>query len=131
MHWLYLILASVCEICWLHCIRYMNQLSLDELLTLKAFYKEDGWMAILAITGYAGFGIANVILFSAALKKIPASAGFGIWTGLAILGNTAIDHWVLGIHFSKMQGLFALLLFIGILGIRISSLKKQENPTKS
>lgn len=121
MHWLFLILASVCEICWLHCIRYMNQLSLNELLSLEVFSKDDGWLAIIAVAGYAGFGVANVILFSAAIKKIPASAGFGIWTGLAILGNTLIDHWLLNVDFSLLQGLFALFLLVGILGIRISS----------
>jgi multidrug transporter EmrE-like cation transporter len=102
----------------------MNQLNINELLSLKVFFKDDGWLAVVAIVGYAGFGIANVLLFSAALKKIPASAGFGIWTGLAILGNTVIDHWVLGVDFSKFQGIFAFLLLVGILGIRISTIKK-------
>jgi len=123
MHWLYLILASLCEMAWVYCIRYMNQLNINELLSLKVFFKDDGWLAVVAIVGYAGFGIANVLLFSAALKKIPASAGFGIWTGLAILGNTVIDHWVLGVDFSMFQGIFALLLLVGILGIRISTIK--------
>jgi quaternary ammonium compound-resistance protein SugE len=125
MHWLFLILASVCEICWLYCIRYMNQLSINELLSLEVFSKDDGWLAVVSIVGYAGFGVANVILFSAALKKIPASAGFGIWTGLAILGNTVIDHWVLGVDFSMLQGVFAFLLLAGILGLRISTIKNQ------
>lgn len=128
MHWLFLILASVCEIGWLHCIRYMNKLNINELLSLKAFSEDDGWLAIVAIVGYAGFGIANVLLFSAALKKIPASAGFGIWTGLAILGNIVIDHWVLGVDFTMLQGIFALLLLTGILGIRISIKKNQSSP---
>lgn len=95
---------------------------------MKAFSEDDGWLAIVAIVGYAGFGIANVLLFSAALKKIPASAGFGIWTGLAILGNIVIDHWVLGVDFTMLQGIFALLLLTGILGIRISIKKNQSSP---
>ncbi len=125
MHWLFLVLASICEIGWVYCIRYMNQLSMKELMTLEVFFKNNGWLAIIAIVGYAGFGIANVILFSAALKKIPASAGFGIWTGLAILGNTIIDHWILGVDFSILQGLFAFILLVGILGMRISIVKNQ------
>lgn len=128
MHWLFLILASVCEICWLHCIRYMNKLNISELLSLEVFSKDEGWLAIVAIVGYAGFGVANVLLFSAALKKIPASAGFGIWTGLAILGNIVIDHWVLGVDFTMLQGFFALFLLTGILGIRISTIKDHTSP---
>lgn len=125
MHWILLFLASVCEVCWLYCIRYLNQFNIQEISTFSFIHLKDGWILIVALLGYAGFGIANVLLFSASLKKIPASAAFGIWTGLAIVGNTVVDYSIFDVQFSLSQGIFALILFIRILGLRVMPIEKK------
>jgi quaternary ammonium compound-resistance protein SugE len=121
MHWLFLILASVCEICWLYCIRYLNFVSAGELLTLQFIHKENSWLIIFALLGYAGFGIANVLLFSMAMKKIPASTAFSTWTGLALCGTTLVDAYFLHLDFTVEQGIFMVLICAGILGLKVTS----------
>ncbi|MCZ2443013.1 MAG: hypothetical protein LC101_04480 [Flavobacteriales bacterium] len=125
MHWILLFLASVCEVCWLYCIRYLNQVDIQSVTSFSFIHEKEGWLFIVAVLGYAGFGIANVLLFSSALKKIPASAAFGIWTGMAIVGNTVVDYSIFDIQFSLNQGIFALILCIGILGLRVMPIKKK------
>jgi len=121
MHWIFLILASICEICWLYCIRYLNFVSFESLITLQFLQKGNSLSIILALIGYAGFGIANVLLFSMAMKKIPASTAFSTWTGLALCGTTLVDAYLLQLDFTATQGLFMILICGGILGMKMSA----------
>lgn len=121
MPWLFLILASLCEICWLYCIQYLGNTSFQSLITFQFLQKENSWLIITALLGYAGFGIANVLLFSMSMKKIPASTAFGVWTGLALCGSTLIDAYLLGHHFTMEQGIFMVLICGGILGMKLAS----------
>lgn len=89
---------------------------------------ENNLFIILSILGYAGFGIANVILFSMAMKKIPAATAFGTWTGIALCGTTIIDAYLLKLNFTIEQGIFMILICIGILGLKFTSV---ENKMKS
>lgn len=132
MHWIFLILASVCEICWLYCIRYLNNVSFTSLVSLQFLSHDNAAWIILSIAGYAGFGIANVILFSMAMKKIPAATAFGIWTGLALCGTTLADAYLLHLDFTPWQGVFMIMICAGILGLKLTAEppKKQIEQSK-
>lgn len=123
MQWLFLILASICEICWLYCIRYLNNVSFESLVSLSFVqHPNSGWI-IASLAGYAGFGVANVFLFSLAMKKIPASTAFGVWTGIALCGSTLVDAYLLKLDFTVAQGIFMILICAGIIGLKVTSPK--------
>ena len=103
MRWIYLILASCCEVMWLYCVAYLNKLSWHELSTFSFINQPNSTLIFAAMAGYVGFGIANVIFFSKAIAKIPASIAFAVWTGLALVGITVIDFLWKDIRFNYIQ----------------------------
>lgn len=118
MRWIYLILASCCEIAWFYCIGYLNQLTFRELYTFSFLQKEDVYLTIVAVVGYILFGIANMLLFMKAIQKIPASIAFSIWTGVALVGITIIDGLFLNINLTVQQIGSIALIIIGVIGLK-------------
>lgn len=118
MQWIFLILASCCEILWFYCIGYLNQLSFKDLYTLAFLRMDNALLLIVAILGYIVFGIANVIFFSKAIQKISASVAFAVWTGLALAGITVADFFIKDVHFNIIQILSIISILIGIIGIK-------------
>jgi len=76
---------------------------------------------VLPVLGYAVFGILNIIFFSLALRKIPASTAFAVWLGIAMVAVKLIDIAIFKEHHSGMQVLFILLILIGVIGLKIYS----------
>lgn len=121
MRWLFLIFASCCEVLWFYCIAYLNHLKFKELYTFS-FLQSDHWIWILlAIFGYAVFGVANMIFFSKAIQKIEPAIAFSVWTGLALVGITIMDVLLKDILFNYWQGISILFILIGIIGIKITA----------
>jgi quaternary ammonium compound-resistance protein SugE len=118
MRWIYLILASCCEIAWFYCIGYLNKLTFRELYTFSFLQKEDVYLTIVAIVGYILFGIANMLLFMKAIQKIPASIAFSIWTGVALVGITIIDGLFLNINLTIQQIGSIALIIVGVIGLK-------------
>jgi quaternary ammonium compound-resistance protein SugE len=118
MRWIYLILASCCEIAWFYCIGYLNKLTFRELYTFSFLQKEDVYLTIVAVVGYILFGIANMLLFMKAIQKIPASIAFSIWTGVALVGITIIDGLFLNINLTVQQIGSIALIIIGVIGLK-------------
>lgn len=118
MRWIYLILASCCEIAWFYCIGYLNQLTFRELYTFSFLEKEEVLLIMGAILSYILFGIANMLLFMKAMQKIPASIAFSIWTGVALVGITIIDGLFLHINLSLLQIGSIAFIIIGVIGLK-------------
>jgi len=112
--WFYLLLASIMEACWFYEILWMQKLSLIEGFPWIAGPLQ-GWLGLL---GYAGFGIANALLFLKAAKYIPSSIAFGVWTGSALFLMVLIDHFFEIEPLSLLKSICLLLIFIGVLGLK-------------
>jgi len=119
MSWVYLILASILEICWFYCISYLNRNSFKELYTFSFLEKEGGWLTLVALVGYVVFGVMNAIFFTKSIQKINASVGFAVWTGLALAGISILDALFFQVHFSITQLSSILLILVGVIGIKI------------
>jgi len=118
MPWIFLILASCCEVLWFYCIGYLNQFSFKDLVTFEFVkHPESSWV-IVALAGYIIFGIANVIFFSKAIQKIIPSIAFAVWTGLALAGITIADFFVKDVNFNIVQILSIVCILTGIIGIK-------------
>lgn len=118
MRWLFLILASVCEICWFYCISYLNQVTVGELLDFSFINRGNAGLIALSVVGYAGFGVANIILFAKALQKIPAAIAFSVWSGLALAGMTLFDGLLMHVQLNFYQLGSIGLIIIGVIGLK-------------
>lgn len=76
---------------------------------------------MVAILGYIGFGIANIILFAKAIQKIPPAIAFSVWTGLALTGITLMDVILKNISFNYWQLISIVLILAGVIGLKITT----------
>ena len=119
--WLYLLLASVMEVCWNYSLKYTSIAKLRALDWSHFFAGPAGWQTLAPAVGYVAFGIANVICFSKALNVIPASTAFAIWMGLALVGIKIVDTLVLKEAFQWVHVLYIGFILVGIIGLKTSS----------
>jgi len=118
MHWIFLILASICEILWFYCIGYLNNFSFNELTSTKLINNSTGWWVLLAIAGYAILGVLNMIFFAKSIQKIAPGVAFAVWTGVALAGISVSDALFRGIEVSPLQIISICLILIGVIGLK-------------
>jgi quaternary ammonium compound-resistance protein SugE len=112
--WLYLFLAAGMEACWFYSIQWMKKLSWAGGLSWPTGPLE-GWLGVLA---YAGFGIANALLFLKAAKHIRSSIAFSVWTGTALVIMVLTDQ-LLGLQALDLaRSAFLTLILIGVWGLK-------------
>jgi quaternary ammonium compound-resistance protein SugE len=119
--WLYLLLASVMEVCWNYSLKYTSIAKLRALDWSHFFDTPAGWQTLAPAVGYIAFGVGNVIFFSKALSVIPASTAFAIWMGLALVGIKIVDTLVLKEAFQWVHVLYIGFILVGIIGLKSSS----------
>ena len=119
--WLYLLIASVMEVCWNYSLKYTSIAKIRALDWSQFFANSTGIMTLGPAIGYVAFGVANVIFFSKALSVIPASTAFAIWMGLALVGIKIVDTLVLHEEFRWVHVVYIGFILIGIIGLKASS----------
>ncbi|MDX2195992.1 MAG: SMR family transporter [Cytophagales bacterium] len=118
MSWIYLILASLMEICWVFSLKYLNfeQIRQINLLALRTDYAK--LTSLLPLAGYIVFGLSNVFLFSNAIKEINIGIGFAVWMSLAMAGTFIMDAIIFKQSYSLMQLVSIALITIGVAGLK-------------
>jgi quaternary ammonium compound-resistance protein SugE len=119
MAWVFLIIASICEICWIFSLKFFD---LKKLMTFKfslLFSSADNLLLLLPGVGYILFGVGNIVCFSKAMKQIPASVAFASWMAIALIGVKIVDSVLLKESISLSSLLFITLILIGIIGLKI------------
>ncbi|HEY8387953.1 MAG TPA: multidrug efflux SMR transporter [Parasegetibacter sp.] len=101
MAWIYLILASICEIGFAACLKLTNNFT-----SLK-------WSV-----AFIFFYIMSIILLNKAVQTIPLGTAYAIWTGIGAAGIV-----ILGIFYFKEPYNFWRLFFLSTLIISIVGLK--------
>lgn len=119
--WLYLLLASVMEVCWNYSLKYTKIADIKAIAWSQFFAGPAGIMALLPAICYVAFGVGNVIFFSKALNVIPASTAFAIWMGLALVGIKIVDTLVLKEAFQWLHVVYIGFILIGIIGLKLST----------
>lgn len=102
MEWICLLLAGLLEVTWA--------------VAMKA---SEGFTRLLPslITG-AGY-LASALFLALALKKLPLSTAYALWTGFGILGTTVLGVLLFHESLSPAQGLCVGLIAVGIVGLRL------------
>lgn len=119
--WLYLLLASVMEVCWNYSLKYTSVAKLKAIDWSQFFASSTGIFTLLPAIGYVAFGVANVFFFSKALNVIPASTAFAIWMGMALVGIKIVDTLVLKETFVWAHVFYIGCILVGIIGLKRTS----------
>jgi quaternary ammonium compound-resistance protein SugE len=104
MPWIYLVFAGFLEIVW-------------------AFFmkKSAGFTLIVPSTITVVTMIASFILLSIAMRSLPLSTAYPIWTGIGAVGAFVVGIIVLEEAVTPMRLLAALLIVAGIVLMKVSS----------
>ncbi|WP_119318233.1 DMT family transporter [Companilactobacillus formosensis] len=104
MHWIYLIIAGLFEVVWATTMKLSH-----------GFTK-------ISFTIYTIIGLAlSMIFLSIAIKKMPMSLAYPIWTGIGAVGSIIAGVIIFGDKLSPLTWVFVALLLISIIGIKITS----------
>jgi len=104
MHWLILFIAGILEAGWL------VGLQKSESFTNIPY-------VIVAIISMA----LSLVLFSIALKSIPISHAYLVWLAVGATSISIINHYFFEQVLSMQQLLCFCLIFIGIVGLKVSN----------
>ena len=104
MTWLYLILAGLLEVVWATSMK------------LSESFSKLGY-SIVTIAGM----ILSFVFLARALKELPMSLAYPIWTGIGAVGTVIVGVVFLKDQLSPLAYLFLVLVIIGIIGLKMTS----------
>lgn len=103
MAWIYLFFAGLLEVAWA--------------VGLKA---SDGfsrpWIATVTVAAI----VASLGLLGLAVRDLPVGTAYAVWSGIGILGTTAIGLWLLGEPAHPARLVCIALIAVGIVGLKLS-----------
>ncbi len=102
MAWIYLFIAGLSEVCWAVSIKHCDGIrpSLPMLLVAIAI-------------------ILSIVCFGNAVKSIPMSVAYAIWTGIGIVGLFIYGAFILKEPVSISNVIFVSMILIGIIGLKL------------
>ncbi len=118
MAWIYLILAATCETAWTFCLKFMKFADLKTLRFITFYKWQGGLPVLLPFVGYILFGLANIYLFSLAIKQLPTATAFAVWTAATLIFIKVAELVFFQQRISVAEIFFMLLITAGILGLR-------------
>jgi len=119
--WLFALGAAVFEALWLISLKYLDMKKLSSFKWVKFESWEESLATVLPFLGYLCFGLANVICFSLATKKIPMSVAFAVWLAVALIITTTLDLTLFDESYSWKQLLFIVMILVGVVGLKMST----------
>lgn len=117
--WLYLLLASAMEMCWMISLKYLDFKAIKNIDWNQFLKSNQGIITILPLLAYILFGLGNVVFFSMATKSIPLATAFAAWLGVALIGSVIIDMIYFKIPYTFIQLVFLLFIVTGVIGLKI------------
>jgi quaternary ammonium compound-resistance protein SugE len=118
MAWIYLIIASLFEIAWTFCLKFMDVKKARAIHWQGLFHQRENWLILAHFAGYIFFGVGNIIFFSMAMKEIPASTALAVWMGVTLVGVKLIDITMFKEPYDGYQFLYMTLIMVGIVGLK-------------
>ena len=102
--WIILFIAGLFEVSWAIGLKYTQGFS--KLLP-----------SILTIIGMT----LSFVFLSLALKKLPLSIAYAVWTGIGIAGTSILGVLIFNEAVSAAKIIFISLIVIGIAGLRLTN----------
>ena len=119
--WLLLIIAGILESFWLISLKFLDMKKIASLEWLKFEDFQQSALTILPFLGYVVFGLSNVICFSIASKKIPASVAFAVWVATALCISAILDATYFGENLTWKHLVSFLIIILGMIGLKLST----------
>jgi len=89
-------------------------------IRLVNFYRWNGGLpVIIPFAGYILFGLANIALFSQAIKHLPTATAFAVWTATTLIFIKIAELLFFKQQISLIEVFFMMLIMVGILGLKI------------
>jgi len=101
-----LIAAGICEVIWAFGLKYSNGLT----------------KPLVSVVTIIFMGLSFYLL-ALAVKHIPLSIAYTIWVGIGAMGAFIGGVFLFGEKVTVLQTLFFLFIMIGIIGLKLSSIK--------
>jgi quaternary ammonium compound-resistance protein SugE len=121
--YIYIFIAAIFEVAWMFSLKFMKFSELKVLRWNNVFKPDLGFPIIWPFLGYLVFGLGNVYFFAMALKNVPTSTAFAIWTALSIVLLKIFDIYLSKTKISIPELFFILLITVGIVGLKYYSEK--------
>ena len=100
MAWVTLGIAGIFEVVWATCMKYSEG------------FTKLSW----SLLTFAGMAV-SFFLLARATKTLPLGTAYAVWTGIGALGSVIVGFILL----TAGRLIFAALLLIGIIGLKITS----------
>ena len=104
MAWVVLFIAGVLEIGWAIGLKYTN-----------------GFTRLWPSVWTVGAMIISFVLLSQALKTIPVSTGYAVWTAIGAVGTVVVGMAFLGEPREVGRIVCILMIVIGVIGLKVIS----------
>ena len=102
--WILLFIAGLFEVSWAIGLKFTH--GFTKLLP-----------SILTLVGTS----LSFLFLSLALKKIPLSIAYAVWTGIGIAGTSILGIWIFDETLSISKIIFVSFILIGIIGLRLTN----------
>lgn len=100
-------------------------------LLLIAGLLETGWAVAMKLSqGFSRplpsaltvlFMVGSVLLLGLAMKQLPLGTAYAVWTGIGAIGAVLVGIFFLGESASLLRLLSLVLVFAGLVGLRLAS----------
>lgn len=117
MAWFYLIMAAALEACWMFSLKFLS-FSKIKTLNIENFVQSEGLMIWLPLAGYIFFGVTNTYCLSLAMKNIPTTTAFAVWTVLSIIFIKMVEVVFFQSKVNFLELFFLSLIIVGIIGLK-------------
>ena len=104
MAWAILILAGLFEVIWAYSMKM-----------------SDGFTRLLPSVITIVFMVLSVILLSISMRSLPLGTAYTVWTGIGALGSVIVGIILFKEPVTAGRLIFAALLLIGIIDLKITS----------
>ncbi len=104
MNWTILILAGLLEVVWAVGLKYT-----------------DGFSRLWPSAGVALAIAASMFLLAVAMRTLPVSTAYAVWTGIGIAGTAIFGMLMLGESMNVMKLVSLALIVAGIAGLKFAS----------
>lgn len=102
MHWFYLSLAALFEITWVIAMKYSH-----------------GFSAMIPSAIAAIGSILSVVFLSMAVRQLPMSTAYALWTGTGIAGTAIAGVFLFNERLTFPQIICIGLIACGIIGLKL------------
>ena len=104
MSWIFLILASLCEIAFAGSLKLTNN------------FTSTKWTIVFIF-----FYILSIVLLNKAIQKIPIGTAYAVWTGIGAAGTVVLGilYFKEPVHFWRI--FFLCTLILSIVGLKFVS----------